>query len=228
MANDPKKSKLVDVRVFFDNTDLLSFLELPQSERRRAFIKKRKQQLKDVLNSFVIENVKHGKGRAKAPNGLRGLFLLKDLKRLQARKDLIVVPYQNRRRVSVRKVDTYHGLIRITDSTEGVRSRSHFYMTVAVKAKNVIAAIEQVNAIANGYNEVTLDGEFRKVVSTATVLLVEFCETDWGDKKPDHLVMIRTVQTSSKSIHLKTLVEQAVPNFQELADGNETHGANGI
>lgn len=205
-----KSANLVDVRIFFDDSKILNYLKLPLKERKPAFLKKRKQQLDYVLQNFEIQNLKIGTGRVGAPNVLRGLVSNKDLVWLKRTKGLITLPIPQRRKRPVPVYRSYHALLRIKDSTEGLRERSYFYMTVLVKAKDGRSAMKQINEIAKSYNGVSIDSKFRKVTSKAEVQLIEGCETQWGDKKPDHLVIIRTAQKNKNEINLKQLIEQRV------------------
>jgi hypothetical protein len=209
----------IEVIVRIDNSDRVNFLKLPLKKRASAYRAKKETLLKRIFQGGNFKSYRVVLGWYRAPSAVRGVIDKKNLnalKKIKGISNVHLLPKPADRIPAERKSlsnAVYWGLIQVKETTVGVKGSSYFYFTVAVKAVSGKAAEKQIKVIAGEYTSISSDWKFRKVVSKAKVILVEGCETQWGEKRPDHLVMMRTMQNSRNHILIKQLVEQAVPLY---------------
>jgi len=208
----------VEVIVRFSNKNRVSYLHLPLKKRAITYRAHQEALVKKVIRIGGFRNPEIFHGWYQAPNCVRGRLEVRKIPLLRKIKGVIVhrLPTEKeRRRIANRleKPEVYWGLLCSVSQTAGVKRADRFYFSIAVKAANGKQAERQVKTIAKHYSGISVDHKFRKVVSRTEVLLVECCETQWGWKQPDHLVLMRTSQRSRTSLSIKALIEQAVPLY---------------
>lgn len=210
----PERKGRIEVIIQLKKDNRIALLKRPIRERPSAYRAIQEKVANDVIRVGGIEVIKIPRGYFGAAVGVRGLMSRRKLSLVKKMRSVahvaVLEPLRNRRQQKPSE-NIYWALLCVTSKIEGLTRKKRFYFSVAVRATEGRQAARAAKEIAKQHSRITADHHFRRVVDRCAVLLVEGCETQWGEKKPDHLVMMRTAQSSKTKIHLKTLINQAVP-----------------